>query len=173
MTVPLDVEALLRHLADAEVRYVVIGGVAVNAHGVIRSTKDLDICPDPAVENLERLATAIRALGATQVGMEDFDAAELPFDPTRAEELAPGGNFRLTTELGDLDIMQWVSGIEGDSAYPALARDAFQVELEGIEICVCSLAHLRLMKRAAGRPQDLQDLADLAAAHGDETEPPA
>ena len=64
--------------------------------------------------------------------------------------------------------MQWVSGIDGDLAYPTLAADAEIVELADIEIPVCSLAHLRAMKRAAGRPQDLQDLADLAIAHGDD-----
>jgi hypothetical protein len=162
----IDPEALLRHFAEAGLRYVVIGGVAVTAHGVIRATKDLDICPDPDRGNLDRLASILRDVGAAQIGMEDFDA-EMPFDPTSVEDLAQGGNFRLSTRLGALDIMQWVSGIPGDLAYPTLAGDMQIVELPGVEIPVCSLAHLRAMKRAAGRPQDLQDLADLAIAHGD------
>jgi hypothetical protein len=165
---PIDPEALLRRFAEAGLRYVVIGGVAVNAHGVLRSTKDLDICPDPDRGNLECLASILRDLDAAQVGMEDFDSAELPFDPTSVDDLAQGGNFRLTTSLGNLDIMQWISGIPGDLAYSALARDAEVVELPGVDVPVSSLAHLRAMKRAAGRPQDLQDLADLAIAHGDE-----
>ncbi len=59
-------------------------------------------------------------------------------------------------------------GLPGDLDYASHARDATTVELAGVPVPVCSLAHLRAMKRAAGRPQDLQDLADLAIAHGDE-----
>lgn len=165
MNPPLDPEELLRAFAAAGVRHVLVGGLAVNAHGVIRSTKDMDICPDPAPENLARLAALLKDLDATQIGMEEFDEAELPFDPTNAEDLAQGGNFRLATRLGVLDVMQWLSGLEGDLAYPVLATDAMCVELGSIEVQVCSLASLRAMKRAAGRPQDLQDLADLAIAH--------
>jgi hypothetical protein len=170
---PLDPEELLRAFSAAGLRYVLVGGLAVNAHGVIRSTKDMDICPDPERGNLARLAGLLRDLDAKQIGMEDFDPAEMPFDPTNAEDLAQGGNFRLATRLGVLDVMQWLSGVPGDLAYPALAADAMRVELEGIEVQVCSLAKLRAMKRAAGRPQDLQDLADLAIAHGDDPAAPA
>jgi hypothetical protein len=168
VSAPLDPEGLLRCFAEAGVRYVLVGGLAVNAHGVIRSTKDMDICPDPERSNLERLAATLRDLEATQMGMEDFEAAEMPFDPTDVEDLAQGGNFRLGTRLGDLDVMQWLSGVDGELAYPVLSADLMLVELAGLEVPVCSLANLRAMKRAAGRPQDLQDLADLAIAHGDD-----
>ena len=167
MTAPLDVSHLLRELHSAGVDHVLIGGLAVNAHGVIRSTKDVDICPSPDADNLGRLAALLRRLGVRQLGVGDdgFAVHELPFDPTQAEDLSEGGNFRLETPLGVLDIMQWVPGIEADRAYPTLAADARTAKAFGIEIQVCSLEHLRQMKHAAGRPQDLQDLTDLAAAH--------
>ncbi len=168
MTAPLDPTGLFRALNAAEVRYVVLGGIAVIAHGVIRATKDLDICPDPALDNLGRLAALLAAIHAVQDASGDFAAEELPFDPTDPDSLWEGGNFRLQTDLGALDIMQWVPGIDGDSAYPVLAQDAVSTDAEGEPIRVCSLVHLRVMKTAASRPQDLQDLADLAAAHGDE-----
>lgn len=163
----LDPAELLRQLADAGVHYVLIGGLAVNAHGVIRSTKDVDICPAPDPANLRRLADLLRRLGARQLGIgdEDFTQAEMPFDPTRSSDLAEGGNFRLDTPLGVLDVMQWIPGIEAYNAYATLAADAETASAFGIEIKVCSLAALRVMKRAAGRPQDLQDLADLETAH--------
>lgn len=170
MTTPLDPAAILRRLASAGVDYILIGGLAVNAHGVIRSTKDVDICPSPDPENLARLAELLRAFEARQLGVGegDFAAEELPFDPMRVADLAEGGNFRLNTPLGVLDLMQWIPGIDSDSAYDVLAADAEIANAFGIEIRVCSLASLRAMKRAAGRPQDLQDLADLALAHPDE-----
>lgn len=168
MSAPLDPEGLLRCFADTDVRYVVIGGLAVNAYGVIRGTKDLDICPDPARANLERLASVLRDLQAVQIGMEDFGAGEMPFDPTEVDDLVQGGNFRLRTRLGDLDVMQWISGVPGEVAYATLEAEAMLVALGDLRVPVCSLRHLRAMKRAAGRPQDLQDLAELAIAHGDE-----
>ena len=170
MTIPLDPGGLLRQLHSAGVEHVLIGGLAVNAHGVIRSTKDVDICPSPDPRNLARLAELLSRLGVRQLGVSDdgFAADELPFDPTRADDLAEGDNFRLETPLGVLDIMQWVPGIEADSAYATLAADAQRAVAFGIEIHVCSLPALREMKRAAGRPQDLQDLADLDSAHPDE-----
>lgn len=170
MSGPLDPVELLRALSLAGVEHVVIGGFAVISYGVVRVTKDLDIVPGPDRSNLERLARCLADLGATQLGLGDFDKDEMPFDPTRAADLAQGGNFRLDTPLGVLDVMQWVSGIESEHAYQPLSGEAVDAEVAGVPVRICSLAQLRAMKRAAGRPQDLQDLADLAVAHGDEGE---
>jgi len=164
---PIDPVPLLRALAAARVDLVVIGGFAVISHGVVRATKDLDICPSPEPGNLARLAGCLSELGVTQLGVGDFELDEMPFDPTRAEDLGQGGNFRLQTPFGVLDVMQWVSGIDSEQAYVDLAADAVTAEVDGIAVRICSLANLIVMKRAAGRPQDLQDLADLAIAHGD------
>jgi hypothetical protein len=60
--------------------------------------------------------------------------------------------------------MQWVAGIDGDPAYDQLAGAAIAEELDGIPLRVCGLDHLIAMKRAAGRPRDLDDLQRLGAA---------
>jgi hypothetical protein len=164
MTKVLNPEPLLRALHEAGVRHIIIGGFAVNAHGVIRPSKDLDIVPDPDLANLTRLATLLSDLDARHVGLGDFRPDEFPFDPTRAEDLQQGANFRLETRLGDLDVMQWVAGIETDPAYDALASAAIEGELDGIPLRVCGLDHLIAMKRAAGRPRDLDDLQRLGVA---------
>jgi hypothetical protein len=155
----------------AGIEFVVIGGVAVGAHGVVRGTKDLDICPSPDPANLALLATLLRDLGAHQVGVgeDDFAEDEMPLDPKRAEDLAAGGNFRLETPLGTLDLMQWIPGLDADAAYAELVANAARASAFGVQIMVCSLEDLRRMKRAAGRPQDLQDLVDLDAAHPQST----
>ena len=153
-------DELLLALLNANVRFVVIGGIAVGVHGYVRATKDLDIVPDPDLENLGRLARLLSEIGAEHVGVGDFDTDEFPYDPTDPEQLAQGANFRLETDLGPLDIMQWVSGIE-DPAYPPLAGQAITVPFRGVELLVCGLDHLRAMKRAAGREQDLIDLRAL------------
>ena len=164
---PLDPLPLLQALHDARIAYVLIGGFAVNVYGVIRPSKDLDIVPSGDAGNAERLAGLLRDLNATHVGLGDFDPAEFPFDPTDPADLAQGANFRLETDLGDLDILQWVPGIEADHAFEELASRAKRIEFEDVELLVCSLADLRRMKQTAGRPRDLDDLARLAALDDD------
>lgn len=156
-------DELLLALRDAGVRFVVIGGIAVGVHGYVRATKDLDIVPDPDIENLTRLAQLLRELGAQHVGVGDLEADEFPYDPTDPEQLAQGANFRLETRLGPLDIMQWVSGIDTEPAFAQLARGAMAVPFRGERLLVSGLDDLRAMKLAAGREQDLRDLAELDA----------
>jgi predicted nucleotidyltransferase len=55
----------------------------------------------------------------------------------------------------------WVSGIDADDLYAELEREALTGNIEGVEVRVCGLAHLRAMKSAAGRPQDIEDLKRL------------
>jgi hypothetical protein len=152
---------LLLSLTNAHVKFVVIGGVAVGVHGFVRATKDLDIVPDPSPENLSRLACALKQIDAQHAGLEDFSPEEFPYDPTDPAQLAQGANFRLETSLGPIDIMQWVAGIDTDHAYRELASQALAVRFRETEIRICGLEHLRAMKRAAGRPQDLEDLKQL------------
>lgn len=157
----LDPRAVFERLAAARVRYVIIGGWAVNAHGYRRFTGDIDICPDPQRENLERLARLLADLNAQQLGLDDFAAHELPGDPTDPDSLAQGGNFRTATDIGIVDVMQWVSGADEELTYARLADDAVHTAVFGIPVAVCSLSALIEMKRAAGRPRDLEDLEAL------------
>ena len=83
MSDALDPLPLLRVLYERGIEYIVVGGFAVNAHGFIRVTKDLDIVPNPAQENLEKLAEMLRDLSATVLDTGDFKSEEIPADPTR------------------------------------------------------------------------------------------
>jgi hypothetical protein len=162
MPTALDPVPLLRELHEHGVDHIVIGGLAVSAHGHVRPSKDLDIVPNPDPENLARLARMLVEIDARQVGVgDDFKPEEFPFDPTDPVQLAEGANFRLETRLGAMDILQWVSGIDEELAYVELDRDALRGSVEGVPVRVCGLEHLRAMKRAAGRPQDLEDLRRL------------
>jgi predicted nucleotidyltransferase len=161
MAEALDPIPLLRFLEERNVEHIVIGGFAVNAHGFIRPSKDLDIVPNPSRENLGRLATALRDLNARHAEGEDFDEGEFPLDPTSVDDLSQGGNFRLETERGELDIMQWIAGLDVDDPYAELVDRAIEGEPDGVRVRICSLAHLRAMKQAAGRPRDLDDLEHL------------
>lgn len=153
---PLDVEGLLAALDAADVRFVVIGGFAVGAHGFPRATKDLDVVPDPAPDNLERLASVLADLDASVLGMEEF-AEEEVVQPDAAG-LEMGGNFVLATSRGRLDIMQIVGP---DLEYRDLETAAVEDEVFGHRVRFCGFDHLIAMKEAAGRPEDEIDLQRL------------
>jgi hypothetical protein len=149
-----DLRALLEALHEREVRFVVIGGVAVGAHGFVRGTEDLDLVPDPDPENLQRLAVALGDLDSTlpTVGGRAFDPA------ADAGVIRRGGNVTATTKFGALDVVQRARGVP---SYSQLSGDAVESELLGVPVRVCSLAQLREMKRAQSRTQDLLDLENL------------
>jgi predicted nucleotidyltransferase len=161
MPAALDPVPLLKHLEEHGVEYIVIGGLAVSAHGHIRPSMDLDIVPGPSQENFTRLAAALMNAKAVDAEAGDFGQAERLVSTTRVEDLSQGDNFRRVTDLGDLDVFQWASGIEADDLYAELDREALSGSVEGVSVRVCGLDHLRAMKRAAGRPQDLEDLRRL------------
>jgi hypothetical protein len=148
---------LLARLAEADVRFVLVGGLALGAWGVIRGTKDCDIVPDPTPENLDRLtAVVVRLSGRVQQG-----ESLLGSESSIAALLKGGERALISTRLGDLDVVQ---GLEGVPPYGELRAQAIEVEIANATIAICSLEHLRAMKRAAGRPRDSVDLDDLDAA---------
>ncbi|MHB8659068.1 MAG: hypothetical protein ACYC91_14130 [Solirubrobacteraceae bacterium] len=147
-----DLAGLLAALNHEQIHVIVIGAVAVGAHGHIRATQDLDVVPEPRHENLDRLADVLVAL-----------EARLVTDPRRGidhelrHELYAGGNLTLTTRLGDLDVIQRLPGIPNWRALDAGARST---TLGGVPLRVCSLSHLLEMKRTR---HSLQDRADIEA----------
>jgi hypothetical protein len=160
---PLQAEPMLRLLAEHGVDFVVIGGFALSAHGVIRATKDVDVVPDPQPDNIRRLAGALGALGAEVMLAEDFDASELGLAPDE-DGLALGGNWVLRTRLGRLDVMQDVAGMNG---YAGLRAGAVERDVPGAgRLWFSGLDDLIAMKVAAGRPQDELDVTSLLRARG-------
>jgi hypothetical protein len=150
-------DQLLTRLVHADVRFVVIGGLALGSWGVVRGTKDCDIVPDPEPENLDRLAHLVTELG----GHVQLGEALLGSELSIAALLRGGERALIATQLGDLDVVQ---GLDGVLAYTGLRQRAIDVEIGDVAIPICSLDDLRAMKRAAGRPRDLVDLEDLDAA---------
>lgn len=156
---PLDLLAALRAY---HVEFVVIGGFSLAAHGYVRGTKDVDIVPNPEPGNLRRLWEALQDLDATPM-LGDLAAEELPLTFDADGLLAGGGNWVLQTRLGRLDVMQWVPGVRG---YAQLVEGAIRPDLPGMADppAFAGRDDLIAMKHAAGRPQDLQDIAALEGA---------
>ena len=167
MTQPLRLESIIGALFDHDVAFVIVGGFAVVAHGYVRATKDIDICPDPADENLERMAAALAELEAEPIGLDDFAPEEFDLRPD-LEGLRLGGNWTLSTKYGRLDVLQHIKGLGGDEGgWKELSRRAVPRKFVGHDCLFCSYEDLLAMKAGAGRPQDELDIKSLKAARGD------
>ena len=148
-------EALLKTLGEADVKFVVIGGVAMYAHGSTRLTRDLDICYERSPANLEGLARTLSPYHPRLRGAPDTVAFCLD-----ARALSHGMNFTLSTDLGDIDLIGDVPGL---GQYPQVEHWTTTVEVEGALCRVLSLPGLIQSKRASGRPRDLEALRELEA----------
>jgi predicted nucleotidyltransferase len=150
-------DELLRRLAAAKVDFVVVGGLAVNAWGVVRGTKDVDVVIASETENLKRVAEIAVAIG----GHVQQGEALLGSPISIASALAGGEQVAIETDLGRLDIVQ---GLDGVPSYEKLRSRASEAQILGVTVAVCSMDDLKAMKRAAGRTRDLADLEDLEVA---------
>lgn len=161
---PLKPDRMLSALIeDHGVEFIIVGGFAVAAHGRPRGTQGVDICPDPNPANLQHLADALQAMDSRVLDIEEL-GGEHDVKPD-LEGLSAGGNWRLATRHGQLDVMQYLSGLE--HGYADLEPRAEERRFQGHTVRFCSYADLITMKEAAGRPQDLIDVQDLKAARGE------
>jgi hypothetical protein len=137
------------------VRYVVIGGVAAILHGAAHVTTDVDVVPQDARDNLERLSDALQEIHARIRVSGEPDG--IPFDHS-AESLARVRVWNLQSDLGDLDLTFEPSGTRG---YDDLKRDAIVMHLRSGDVPVASLADVIRSKEAADRPRDRAVLPGL------------
>jgi hypothetical protein len=137
------------------VRYVVIGGLAGILHGSPLVTFDADICPEPGQANLEKLAAALREIGA-RIRTSEVPAG-LPF-ACDAAFLAPVALLNLVTEFGDLDLSFQPSGTGG---FGDLVTRALTMRVKDWDIRVASLEDVIRSKEAAARPKDQRSLPVL------------
>ncbi len=159
-TSPLRLRELLERLIGAEVRFVLVGGLAVNAWGYLRGTQDVDVVPDPDRENLTKLDSLLRELG----GKVDVGGRLLDSDAI-STFLRTGERTLVLTDLGQLDVLQGLPQVPG---YEELEKQAKDIDIDGLKVRVCSLEHLLEMKRASDRPRDRDDLEVLEAAQNED-----
>jgi hypothetical protein len=152
---PLNLAELIAVLARHDVEYVVIGGVATQVHGHRRTTMDLDLTPDPDPENLRRLGAALTELDARPVdGMEEGEISIADPERLAIAAIVPP----LHTRHGQIHILKEPKGAR---PFDEMRERALVVDLDGTDVAIVSLDDLIRMKRAAGRPGDLDDIATL------------
>lgn len=147
MDLPADFRDLLIELADAGADFVIVGGYAVAFHGHPRATKDLDLLVRAEPSNARRVYQALAAFGAPlaafEVGVEDFHSYD--------------GVLQLGLPPRRIDVLNRADGITFEEAL----EGSGEIQVEGRVVRVIGLQALLRNKRAAGRPQDLADIAAL------------
>jgi hypothetical protein len=142
-------------MVEGGVEFIVVGGAAATAHGSARLTKDLDISYRRTQENIHRLANCLAPHSPYLRGAPPG----LPFRldvPT----IERGLNFTLITDLGALDLL---GEITGGGKYEDLLPYCIELRLYGVPCRCLGLRRLIEVKRAAGRPRDLEAIAELEA----------
>lgn len=150
-----DFRSLLNALTSAGVEFIVVGGAAATGHGSARLTLDLDIVYRRSSDNHGRLVSAL-------ADHEPYLRGAPPGLPFRwdAQTIERGLNFTLTTSLGDIDAL---GEIVGGGGYADLLPYSVVMKLFGMECYCLGLKKLIQVKRAAGRPKDLEVIAELEA----------
>jgi predicted nucleotidyltransferase len=151
----IDLERALQELSRGGVEFIIVDGVAATIHGSARVTQDLDIVYARTPENIARLAAAL----APQRPYLRGAPPGLPFR-WEAATIRRGLNFTLTTTLGDLDLL---GEIVGGGTYVDLLPYSDVAKVSGVEYRCLGLTRLIHVKRAAGRPKDLEAVAELEA----------
>jgi hypothetical protein len=154
-----EIEEILEALNQAQVRYLVVGGVAVVLHGYLRTTADLDLVLQLERGNILRAMDALGKLGyqpRAPVAPESFADEEARRQWLREKQLTVFSMWSSTHPALEIDLFV-EEPFDFDEAY---AR-ALCVPLERTEITLVSLDDLLVLKRRAGRPLDHQDVAAL------------
>jgi hypothetical protein len=143
-----DLREFLGLLGAADVKYLVIGGYAVAAHGHPRNTKDIDIWFETSPANADRLLSVLRDFG--------FGALAI----TQADFLTPDGVIQLGYPPNRIDLISTPAGVDFAECY----AQRVVIRVDGIAVNFIDADHLKQNKLAAGRKQDL---ADVEALSGD------
>ena len=155
-----DARALFAALTRHDVAYVIVGGIAVQAHGGQRLTQDLDIAASMESENLMRLERALHDVDARILGPDGHRSDSTP----SAAMLGSGDQWRLITPHGRLDVIALPDHL---GPFEEMRARALNVALGDLTVPIASREDLLAMKRASDRPQDLED-ARLLESLGDE-----
>jgi hypothetical protein len=154
---PFEPEKLIAELEKRDVDYLVVGGIATVLHGAVLGTTDVDVLCSNTEAYLRGLAEALTSMSARVRGSPN------PARPVDESLLKGLTLITFETPHGDLDIL---FEAKGGFTYAALADAGVAMEIEGTRIRVVSLDDLIILKRAAGRPQDLHAANMLEAVRG-------
>jgi hypothetical protein len=157
-----DPGRILAVLDRRGVEYVLVGGLGAQAHGAARQTFDIDVVPATTDENWNRLASALKELGARLRvgGMTDEEARQLPV-VLDAATLRAFGSSTWMTDAGPLDVLRDLLVAGGRRSYEDLASRGVEAEIGGITVHIAALGDIVASKEHAARGKDLDALPEL------------
>ena len=156
-------EEILRAFQKAEVKYVLVGGIAVNLHGAMRNTADIDILVKMSDENLKKLVNILKSHGY-QV-KQPVDPMQIADRKTREDWInnkhMKAFNFYKEDELKEVDII-----IESPVSFENARRNAIYITVDDLKLPVISINDLIKMKSKTGRAIDKLDIDELKILKG-------
>jgi hypothetical protein len=162
-----SIEAIIRALNDQQVRYLVVGGLAVVVHGHVRFTADLDLIVDLDPANVRRAISALSALGYRPRAPVDFAQFSDPAERARwirEKQLTVFSLFSPEHAATEIDVF-----VEMPLDFTAAHAAAMRTEVApGVAATFVGLDDLIALKRRAGRPHDLDDIDRLRRLHRDD-----
>jgi len=145
-----DMTKLLGLFGRFGVRYVLVGGHAVNYYGYVRTTQDMDLLVLPTTENAKRVMDALSAFG--------FGGAGIPRELFERDR----GAVHLGVEPNRIDILTSLKGVDNTTIF----EGADDVEIDGVDVSIISFEDLLQVKRNSDRPRDLADADELSKING-------
>ena len=139
----MDIEYLLKSLNAHKVEFVIIGATAFPTHGYARATLDTDLFIRPEPQNASRVLDALRDFG--------YDITEITLEDLLTKKIL------IRQDLVETDVHPFVAGVTFDQVWENRISGAFGKE----KVYYASLDDIIIMKEAAGRPKDLEDLKVL------------
>jgi len=136
---------LIRLFEKYGVRYVLVGGFAVNYYGYVRTTQDIDFLIYPSPENAPRIMLALTDLG--------FGKAGIPVEYFARE----GSAIHLGVEPNRIDLLTCLKGVANDTIFANMER----IQLEDISLNIIALQDLLAAKHQSGRSRDRADADEL------------
>jgi hypothetical protein len=159
----VDVHRLIEVFAGHGVDYLLIGGLAARLYGAERATYDMDVLAARTLDNLDRIADALRELNAflRVGGLDDETARALPiFIDGSALSALEISTWR--TEAGDIDVLSSLRDVAGRSVdFAELAERSSRTVIDGVAVRLAALDDIIQSKRFADRPKDREALPEL------------
>ena len=159
-------EEIFRKFQEKKIRYVVVGGLALNLHGIPRMTNDLDIIIDLEKGNIQSLFKGLKELGyipRLPFGADDFISPSIRKSWLADKSMIVFSFWNPDSPYKELDIF-----IENPINFSELDRTKTNMSVEDMVIPVVSVENLKTLKKISARPQDLADLQELNKLKPDE-----
>ncbi len=150
---------LFKALNQADVQYVVVGGIATILHGYVRATSDIDLVVDLQTEEVTKVITVLTDAG--YVPKVPVQAIEFADENKREQWIKEKGMQVFSMYQPDNPLLTIDLFVKQPIPYKELYNRSVVMELEGINVRVCSINDLIIMKKQAGRPKDIDDIEKL------------